>query len=115
MDALDLIEVFKDFVRSSFIDAQMAHDCIFDEKCSTEIALAYLNKAIAAHYRCDSLYYAKFDQLERGEYENYSQRFEIFASELLTNVRTNHSHQWTDIEFQKLKDVFDYSAFSFDN
>ncbi len=112
MDTFESIEVFKSFVRSSFIDARTAHDCIFDEKCSIEIALAYLNKAISAHYRCDSLYYAKYDQLERGEYEDYSKQFEIFASEFLTNVRTKHSHQWTDIEFQKLKDIFDYSAFA---
>ena len=115
MDHFELIEVFKRLVRSSFNDARIAHDCIFDENCSTEIALAYLNKAISEHCCCDSLYYAKYDQLERGEYEDYSHQFDTFASELLTNVRTKHSHQWTSIEFEKLKDIFEYSAFAHGN
>lgn len=112
MNDFDLIDVFKNFVRSSFLDARYAHDCIFDEDCPVNVALAYLNKAIAEHCCCDSLYYARYDQLDRGEYEDYSHQFNVFANELLTNVRTNHSHQWTNIEFEKLKDIYDNSAFS---
>lgn len=106
MEPIELIEIFKKLVRSSFHDACYAHDCIFDEKCSVEIALAYLNKAISTHCCCDSLYYSQYDQLCRNEYEK------TFANEFLTNVRTNHSHQWTDIEFDRLKEIYDYSAFS---
>lgn len=112
MDTFELIEVFKNHVRSSFYDAREAHNCIFDEKCSVEIALAYLNKAIAEHCCCDSLYYAQYEQLGRGEYEEYSHQFDVFARELLNNVKTNHSHQWTDIEFERLKEIYDDSVFA---
>lgn len=111
MDTVELIDVFKIHVRSSFYDAHSAHACIFDENCPVEIALAYLNKAIAEHCCCDSLYYAQYDQLARGEYEEFSHQFNIFSEELLTNARTNHSHQWTDIEFNKLKGIFENSVF----
>ena len=40
MNPLELIDVFKNHVRSSFYDARDAHDCIFDENCPVEIALA---------------------------------------------------------------------------
>ena len=113
MSTFELINVLKNFVRSSFHDARHAHDCIFDKNCPVEVALAYLNKAIAEHCCCDSLYYAQYDQLVRGEYEEYSNQFSVFAEELLNNVRTNHSHQWTDIEFEKLKDIYDNSSFSY--
>lgn len=112
MDILELIEIFKKYVRSSFYDARTAHDCIFDENSSVTIAIAYLNKAIAEHCLCDSLYYSQYDQLERGEYEDYSSQFETFAKELLTNVRTSHSHQWTSIEFERLKEIYNSSVFS---
>ena len=112
MDDFELIDIFKNQVRLSFIDARNAHDSIFDENCSVEVALAYLNKAIAEHCCCESLYYSRYEQLARGEYEDYSHQFEVFAEELLTNVKTNHSHQWTDIEFEKLKDIYNNSAFS---
>ena len=112
MNTFELIEIFKNYVRSSFYDARYAHDCIFDENCSVEIALAYLNKAIAEHCCCDSLYYAQYENLGRGEYEDYSHQFEVFTDELLNNVRTNHSHQWTNLEFEKLKEIYDNSVFS---
>lgn len=110
--SLELIDVFKNHVRSSFYDARDAHDCIFDENCPVEIALAYLNKAISGHCSCDSLYYAQYGSLGRDEYEDFSHQFDVFANEFMTNVRTNHSHQWTDIEFQKLKEIYDNSVFS---
>lgn len=112
MDPLELIEIFKNRVRSSFFDAHNAHDCIFDENCSVEIALSYLNKAISEHCSCDSLYYARYDQLGRYEYETFSHQFDVFANEFLSNVRTNHSHQWTNIEFEKLKEIYNTSVFS---
>ena len=112
MDTLELIDIFKKYVRLSFRDAHYAHDCIFDDNCSVEVALAYLNKAIAEHCSCDSLYYAQYECLARGEYEDYSHQFDVFANELLNNVRTNHSHQWTSIEFERLKEIYDYSVFS---
>lgn len=112
MNNFELINVFKNHVRTSFYDACTAHDCIFDESSTVEIALAYLNKAIAEHCFCESLYYSRHDQLERGEYEDYSVQFESFAEELLSNVKTSHSHQWTDIEFERLKEIYDNSVFS---
>ena len=112
MDPSELIEVFKKYVRLSFCDARNAHDCIFDGTCPVEIALAYLNKAISVHCCCDSLYYAQYGSLGNNEYEHFSHQFNVFANEFLKNTRTNHSHQWTDIEFQKLKEIYDYSAFS---
>lgn len=112
MGTSELIEIFKNLVRSSFYDARNAHDCIFDENCSVEIALAYLNKAISEHCCCDSLYYAQYDQLGRGEYEDFSHQFDVFAREFLTNVKTNHSHQWTDIEFVRLGEIYNDSVFS---
>lgn len=115
MDNVKLIEVFKTMVRKSHLDAKTAHDCIFDEKSSTETALSYLNKAISEHCCCESLYYSKFDELARYEYEEYSHQFETFSNELLRNVRTNHSHQWTDIEFERLNELFENSAFAFEN
>lgn len=42
-------------------------------------------------------------------------QFSVYAHEFLTNVETDHSHQWTDIEFNKLHDIFDSSAFAFEN
>lgn len=112
MDSIEIKEIFKNYVRSSFYDARYAHNCIFDENCSTEIALSYLNKAIAEQCGCDSLYYAQYEYLCTSEYENYSHQFAIFSNEFLNNVRTNHSHQWTNLEFEKLKKIYDNSVFS---
>lgn len=112
MDTFALVKIFKKHAQASFYDAQNAHSCIFSKNYPIEIALAYLNKAISEHCCCDSLYYTKYEQLSEMEYENYSHQFDVFAREFLNNVKTNHSHQWTDLEFERLKEIYDNSDFS---
>lgn len=112
---LELIENFKTLMRHAMLYAEYAHDFVFDEETDITVAVAYLNVAASKFASAESLYYSCIDVLERPEAEKILHCFDSFMNELLTNVRTKHSHQWTDIEFQRLKDAFDYSAFAFQN
>lgn len=60
-------------------------------------------------------YYSCINVLEREEAEDIFHLFDAYMQELLNNYRDNHSHQWTDIEFQRLKEFFDSSVFAFEN
>ncbi len=112
---LQLVENLKTLVRRAMLYAQHAHDFVFDEKTDTSIALSYLNIAASKFSAAESLYYSRIEVLEHQEVEKIFHLFDVFMSELLTNVRTKHSHQWTDIEFLHLKDAFEYSVFSVEN
>ena len=110
-----IIENLKELIRKAMIYAEKAHDLIFEENTDNSIAIAYLNISASKFASAEALYYSNLDILERDEAEQIFHTFEIFAEELLENCQTVHSHQWTDIEFQRLKDCFDYSVFAFEN
>lgn len=110
-DNILLIEKMKLNVKESLILAKKAHDLIFEED-KTTIALAYLSKSTALMKSAEALYYARFDILARNEAEDIFTQFEVFSHEFLTNVETDHSHQWTDIEFERLIELSEYTPFS---
>ena len=115
MESMELIETFKRFVTSAMQYAIKSHDTLFKEECDISISLTYLNASISRFSSAEALYYAQYDILQREEAEELFYQFKVYANEFLTNVETDHSHQWTDIEFSKLHDIFDSSAFAFEN
>lgn len=115
MESTELIETFKHFVASGMRYAIKSHDVLFKKECDISVPLAYLNAAISRFSSAEALYYAQFEILQRGEAEDLFHRFSEYSNEFLRNVETEHSHQWTDIEFNRLYEVFDSSAFAFEN
>lgn len=112
---LELIENFKTLIRRAMLCAEHSHKFIFDKSVDDSAAVAYLNVAASKFAAAESLYYARIDVLERGEAEEIFRLFDVYMHEFLSNYRTGHSRQWNDIEFMHLKEVFDYSAFAFEN
>lgn len=76
-----------------------------NEKQNEIIAALYLNKAIALMSAAKSLYASNRELLERNEIKDIFDAFRVFEREFLKNISTDHSHQWTDIEFRKFKDA----------
>lgn len=108
-----LIENFKKIMRDGMLYAKQAHDYIFDESVDDMLAVSYLNIAVSKFSAAESLYYSRINELEERDTETLFHLFNVLARELMQNVRTNHSHQWTDIEYEKLKNAFDHSVFGF--
>lgn len=111
---LYLIEVLKRFVREAVLYSIRAHKQIFDHE-NIPAAVAYLQRASAKMAAAESLYYARHEELERGEAEEIFTLFDEFSDELIEDFATNHSQQWTDIQFNRLIEAVNASAFAFDN
>lgn len=105
-----VIERFQSLVKKGMFYASYANDFIFDDSVDNTIAISYLNIAVSKFSAAEAFYYSNFDILERDEAETIFAQFETFAREFLNNVRTDHSHQWTDIEYEKLKELYENSA-----
>lgn len=99
---------YKRMIKRAMADAKYAHDLIFDEKKFTA-ALAYLNSSIAKFSAAEALCYAQYDELNCSDIDAVFHQFQVFSNEMLRNIRTDHSHQWTDIEYQRLVELFDAS------
>lgn len=111
-EELLLIEKLTNMIKLSLLTAKKSHDIIITESPDSVVALAYLSKATSIMKSAEALYYARFDVLARNEVEDIFTQFEVFSSEILDNVETNHSHQWTDIEFDRLIELSEYTPFS---
>lgn len=114
-------QTLSDLLIDGFKNANYSHKLLFKSELDDEneldkqndlmCALAYLSQA----YTCFTNAYtfiALNDELLGGrqEFENLLRQFTVFNTEFLDNVRTNHSHQWSDIEFRQLVDYFEASS-----
>lgn len=91
----------------------MAHDFLLENLCSSKssssrecefISCILLNNAISSYTCCRSFYYSNIEFLEDTRADLFLYKFKTFSNEFLENVKTNHSHQWTNLTFEELKD-----------
>lgn len=95
--------LLKSLLSKGYIAAQDSHRYIFKNKVN--VSMAYLTEANTFFTNARILYSQNMD-LESLEIdmETLFHRFSVFNDELLDCVATDHSHQWTDIEFRAFKD-----------
>jgi|AKZA01.1.fsa_nt_gi hypothetical protein len=99
--------VLKTFFLNGFISAFHSHQELFNKKRDNlMIALSYLNEAdshfVASRVLCANLYFEEF--------QHTINKFILYSNEFKKCVRTDHSHQHTDIYFRDFVDSFKTSA-----
>lgn len=106
-------QILADLFIKGLISAHYAHKTIFesiysdDQKPPLAVALAYLTEAHNLFTTAETFYKDNEPIFgERSEISETIHKFQVFNKELLTNVRTEHSHQWTDIEFRAFVESF---------
>lgn len=111
MYLLKKMDYLKQVISSAFRASEQAHKILFknlNSKQNELIAATYINKAISLISTAKAIYMSNIEQLERDEIEDIFHTFDVFESEFLTNLSTDHSHQWTDIEFDKFKEAVQF-------
>lgn len=101
------INYIKQIIYDALKSAEKSHSILFKDSFNKQnelIATTYLNKAISLISTAKAIYISNIEKLEKAEVENIFHTFDVFESEFLENLSSNHSHQWTDIEFQKFKE-----------
>lgn len=96
-----------------FIAAHYAHKTLFKNIHSESsvqkipVALSYLTEAHTYFVNAEIYLSENISVLgERNEFDSLIHKFSVFNQELLNNARTDHSHQWTDIEFREFVKSF---------
>ncbi|WP_367387417.1 hypothetical protein ABZM97_09570 [Bacillus vallismortis] len=107
----------KKLIFSGFISAMHSHKTLFKTVLSDNstldlsVALAYLSEAHNYHVNAETFYLDNIELFgERSEIETLLQHFFVYNDEFLSNARTDHSHQWSDIEFRKFAESFKPAA-----
>ena len=103
-------KLIKSEIHSCWINCTNAYNTIMKDKPHQEIAVAYVLTAMS-HLSCiKSVYTCNYNELEDSTVESVIHKFEVFCNELLTNFCTDHSHQWTGIEFTNLEELLTNSG-----
>lgn len=108
-------EIFKERARrlvyGTFFAAEKAHKYAFkdDREKYDVIAGLHINNASSQLYALDAICAVNEDG-QRQEFNDFINTFDTFKTEILNNISTGHSHQWTDIEFRRFATA-SYSLF----
>lgn len=95
-------------IRQGYYSSKAAHDLLFEDTMNREnekLSTLYLNEAMIYMATAQALYLSSPQFLDRPELDNIFHKFDVFKTEFINNVVTNHSHQWTDIEFSNFKNA----------
>lgn len=111
-------DILAELMLNGFISAYEAHSSLFENVLSEvdfqpplSISLAYLTEAHNAYLVAETYYKDNEEILgERYELSEAINKFKLFNDEFMSNVRTNHSHQWTDIKFREFAKAFRNAA-----
>lgn len=106
----------KAMTNQAYFYSAKAHDLIITSNKTVQIgALAYINLAAYQISSAKSIYYSNYDILCHEDIDNLFLAFEVFAETTIDNFSTDHSHQWSDIEFENFKSALQNSIFAISN
>lgn len=105
---------FVRLMRTAFWLAEKANDCSFDDpdegrkedKCS---ALSYAAACMAKYSAAEAIYWTSPDIMAFGLSGLFAQ-FDTFVHEIQSDYEVNHSRQWVDIHFERLKELYENSV-----
>lgn len=109
-------ETLSNLFLDGFIQANYCHKTLFKSEMTDNdqtknlnlmCSLAYLTEAHTLFTTAKIFISENKDTLGCYlEFDNFIHQFFVFNKEVLDNIRTNHSHQWSDIEFRELAKAF---------
>ncbi|MCI1985288.1 MAG: hypothetical protein LKJ69_01680 [Lactobacillus sp.] len=92
----------KQLLRSAFTHARRANDFVSDHGERGEFAAVGEAACAYSDFRALWIYAKVKPDFDRGDLDDLMDKAAVFQHELSKNVATNHSHQWTDIEYGSL-------------
>lgn len=107
MKTQELIKILVKYLKKALSSSKKFHELIFDDNKNTykvNSAIAHLNQAHNYIHIANSLYLQHSEPGECSEFETTIHKFDVFNNEFLSSYSTNHSLQWTDIEFSNFEE-----------
>lgn len=108
---MDKFTAFKALVIEAYHMAKYAHDYSFDDpeegiKENPQTVLSYATACSAKSSAAEALYWCS-PELENEDVPALLAQFNTFINEVLSDYRDDHSRQWVDIEFERLKELYE--------
>lgn len=87
--------------------AKHVEDAAFGKPTKEMEVLAYISAAHATIGTVEAIYVSNIELMEHNDIDEFIHRFKTFLDEARTNTVTDHSQQWTDIEFERLNEAYE--------
>lgn len=100
----DITKVIQQNISTAMIYAERIQEGIVSENPRI---IFYLNKAMYNMGIAQSVYYANVPELSIHGIKELFFQFNVFTEEVLNNYVEDHSHQWSLLEFDKLKEIYE--------
>ena len=111
MDELEIFEYQKDsifkLIKEALSSSTQAKELLLediDSKDNETLAALLVGNALSSINTAQAIYVSNIKSLDRHELEEIFERFNEFQSEFFENITSDHSHQWTFIEYDAFKD-----------
>ncbi len=106
--------VFLKLMRNALWLAEKSNDCSFDDpdtgrkedKCS---ALSYAAACMAKYSAAEAIYWTS-PEIMQFDLSGLFAQFDIFTHEVQSDYEVDHSRQWVDIHFERLKELYEDSV-----
>ncbi len=106
-----LFDKIKHLMRTAVLLAGRVNDALFtdriEKRMNEVVATAFLGKASAKMAAAEALYHSNYELLANDETEAVFTQFDVFSDEVLVSFCEDHSHQWSNIEYNRLMELFD--------
>lgn len=105
---------FLNLMRDALWLAEKSKDCSFDDpdegrredKCS---ALSYATACMAKYSAAEAIYWMT-PEITQFDLSGLFAQFDTFVHEVQSDYEIDHSRQWVDIHFDRLKELYDDSV-----
>ncbi|AGN89358.1 hypothetical protein ABNC92_20850 [Paenibacillus larvae] len=102
----ELEQIFKVQIIYAYDNAKHAHNEVFSDREDKHVIIGHLSIASSYINSAKSIYACNLDRLGRPEFDDFFHCFNTFIKEAMNCIRTDHSHQWTSIEYERMKEEF---------
>lgn len=107
-----LCDQMKKITSYAMLIIKQAYDSIFTENPNEAAIVGYLNYANSLISTAKAIYISNVDILEHNDIDEFFDQFDTFTMEVLNNIAEKDSHQWSSIEYDRLKKAFDCCVLS---
>lgn len=102
---IESMALLKASTRDAMTYAKISHEAVLAGNQNALVAASYANAALAKCSLVEALYYTKYED-SNIELEVFFLKLHTYVNEVLRNIKDDHSHQWSDLEYHELEKQF---------
>ena len=107
-----LFKKIKELTNYAMLIADRTINAINADNPDKVVIVGYLNHANSIISTAKAIYISNSEILERNDIDSLFAQFDIFVMEVLSDLEDNHTYEYSNIEYDRLKEKFNCCVLS---